>query len=109
MRVVIIDGLGSVLKHFLLDALTCLICWGEVRGVKLSFTLIVLDFLVQLLAFLLISNRDEHVLFVEFDRPELVGGLQNLGILLRRDDAKVRLCKLLTQQGFHIDLFVFDL
>ena len=39
-------GRRSRLKHLLLDALTCLVRWSEVRGVELGFSLVRQDLLV---------------------------------------------------------------
>ena len=107
--VIVISWMRGILKHALLDALAGFVGWSEVCSVKLSLALVCQDFIIQLVRFLLVSDRDEQVLLIELDRLELRGRLQDLCVLLRRDYAQVRLGDLLAEQCLHIYLFIFDL
>ena len=61
------------------------------------------------MAFLLVSDRNEHVLFVELNLSKLHDFLQVHRIFLRRNDSQVRLGNLLTEKRLHVNLLIFDL
>ena len=83
----LIGILRCLLQHFLLNALTRLVSWGEVSCVKLGLSVVIDDLLVKLATLLLISDRNEQVLFVELDRLKFSRFLEHLCVFLCRNHA----------------------
>ena len=62
----LLGGLRSRLfKHPLLDPLVCLVSRGKVSRVELRLPVVLDDLLVEAATFVLVSDRNEQVLFIQ--------------------------------------------
>ena len=80
----------------------------ECCNVHLSFFGVLCYLLIELGCFIVVSDRNEKMLLIQFNSLELSTFLKFLGILVGGNHTLMLLSLLLEDQRFHIDILLFN-